>query len=291
MSDEVDASKRRRRFSGGQLAMTVLTGYLPMIIALALIAFPLFWMLASSFKPAPEIVTNAPSFLPKDPTAANYVRVATGLPLGKLLFNSTVTTVVGTLVKVFMAITTAYAVVYIDVPFKNAVFMFVLVALMLPPEALIIPNYITISSIGGRNTLWGIILPGLGSAFGTFLVRQQFLSLPRELVEAAELDGAGHWRTMWRVVVPVSMPTISTVGLIALVQEWNSFLWPLIITDTPEHMTLPVGLNLLQSAESSTALYGTLMAAATIVIVPVLVIFAFLQRNIVAGLTQGAVKG
>ena len=140
------------------------------------------------------------------------------------------------------------------------------------------------------NTLWGIILPGLGTAFGTFLLRQHFRTLPKELTEAAELDGAGPWRRLWQIVVPVSIPTIATVALVTIVGEWNSFLWPLIIIDNPAKMTLPVGLNLLQSIESQTGSYGTLMAGAVLVILPVLVVFAALQRYIVAGLTQGAVK-
>lgn len=288
------ASKERswkKAFSKEQIVSTLFAGYVPMLVALFAIAFPLLWMIASSFKPPAEIVTTSPTFLPEDPTWKNYEDVAHALPLGNLVFNSAVTTLVGTLVKIFMAITTAYAVVFIDFRFRNAVFMVVLVALMVPAEAAIIPNYMTIAALGGRNTLWGIILPGLGSAFGTFMLRQHFLSIPKELVEAAKIDGAGHWRILWRILFPVSIPSIATVGLIAVVTEWNAFLWPLIITDTPEHMTLPVGLNLLKAAESSTALYGTLMAAAALIILPILVIFAFLQKNIVAGLTQGAVKG
>ena len=188
------------------------------------------------------------------------------------------------------AITSAYALVFIDFKYKNVFFMAILVALMVPPEAALLPNYMTISSLGGRNTLWGIILPGLGTAFGTFLLRQQNKTLPIELLEAAELDGAGHWRKLWQIVVPVTTPTIATVALITVVGEWNAFLWPLVITDSPKMMTLPVGLNLLQSIESETGSYGILMAGAVLVIVPVLILFAFLQRYIVAGLTQGSVK-
>ena len=144
--------------------------------------------------------------------------------------------------------------------------------------------------MGGRNTLWGIILPGLGTAFGTFLLRQQFLTVPVEILEAAQLDGAGHWRRLWQIVVPVMVPTIATVALVTIVSEWNNFLWPLVITDTPDKMTLPVGLNLLNSIESQTGTYGILMAGAVLVVLPVLLVFAALQRHIVAGLTQGAVK-
>lgn len=288
----VKQGKRHKPWSvyWSNFASILFAHYIPMIIALVIIAFPLLWMLSSSLKPSAEIVTSTPSLLPDEATFQNYKDVASALPLGRLLFNSVVTTIAGTLIKVILAITTAYAVVFIDVPHKNIFFMFILAALMFPSEAAIIPNYMTIASLGGRNTLWGIILPGLGTAFGTFLLRQQFLTLPKSLLEAAELDGAGHWRKLFQIVVPVTAPTIATVTLISVVNEWNNFLWPLIVVDTPIHMTLPVGLNLLKSAESSAGLYGTLMAGATIIIVPVLIVFALLQKYIVAGLTQGAVK-
>lgn len=283
-------SSWRKAFSSENLASTLFAGYIPMLLALAIIALPLIWMVISSFKPPSEIVTVNPSFWPADPTVQNYVQVAERVPLGRVLMNSVIVTVVGAGIKVFLAITTAYALVFIDIRFKNVIFLGILVALMVPPEAAMLPNYITISSLGGRNTLWGIILPTLGTAFGTFLLRQQYKTLPLSLLEAAELDGAGHWRKLWSVVVPVTVPTIATVALVTVVSEWNSFLWPLVITDTPENMTLPVGLNLLQSIESNTGSYGVLMAGAVLVIAPVLVVFAALQRYIVAGLTQGAVK-
>lgn len=284
------STTRRRRITPARALQATLTGYLPMILALMIIVFPLLWMLSSSFKASGEIVTANPSFLPHQPTLKNYGDVAGALPIGRLFANSAAVTLIGGGVKLLLAITTAYAVVFIDTVWSKFVFAFVLAALMFPGEAAVIPNYITIATMGGRNTLWGIILPGLGSAFGTFLMRQQYLTIPKSLLEAAELDGAGHWRKLWRIVVPVSVPTIATVGLITVVTEWNSYLWPLIITDTPSHMTLPVGLNLLKSAESSTGVYGTLMAGATLIIIPILIIFAALQKYIVAGLTQGAVK-
>jgi len=265
-------------------------GYIPMLLALLIVVLPLLWMVISSFKPVSEIVTTTPTFLPEDPTLYNYDQVAERVPLGQVFLNSLITTSVGAFIKVILAITTAYALVFIHVPFKNVIFLAILVALMVPPEVSMLPNYLTVSALGGRNTLWGIILPGLGTAFGTFLLRQQFKTVPYALVEAAELDGAGHWKRLWRVIVPVTIPTIATVSLVTIVNEWNNFLWPLIITDTVDKMTLPVGLNLLNSIESSTGSYGVLMAGAVLVIVPVLVLFAALQRYIVAGLTQGAVK-
>lgn len=279
-----------RAFSPRNLADTILAGYLPILIAMVIIVLPLAWMILSSFKPPGEIVTLTPSLLPQDPTLDNYAAVASRVPLLTVLGNSVFVTVVGAGIKVLLAVTTAYALVFIRVPGANLIFLGILVALMVPPEVAMLPNYLTITALGGRNTLWGIILPGLGTAFGTFLLRQHFKALPRELFEAAELDGAGHGRKLFQIAVPVSVPAIATVALVTIVNEWNNFLWPLIIIDSPDKMTLPVGLNLLQSIESQTGSYGILMAGAVMVTVPVLVIFAALQRYVVAGLTQGAVK-
>jgi sn-glycerol 3-phosphate transport system permease protein len=279
-----------RSLSRQNIVSTLFAGYVPMILALLIVALPLLWMILASFKPVGEIVTVDPGLWPKKPTLENYAAVADRVPLARVFFNSVIVTVVGAVIKVFLAITTAYALVFIDIPFRNAIFMGILVALMVPPEAAMLPNFLSISAIGGRDTLWGIILPGLGTAFGTFMLRQQFKTLPAELLEAAELDGAGHWRRLWRIVVPVSTPTIATVALVIIVNEWNNFLWPLVIIDSPDKMTLPVGLNLLRSIETQTGSYGVLMAGAVIVIAPVLIVFAALQRYIVAGLTQGAVK-
>jgi len=280
----------RQAFTRRNIMATLFAGYLPMIAALLVIALPLVWMVIASFKPVSEILTTDLNFWPKDPTTANYAAVANRVPLGRVFLNSVAVTFIGAAIKVFLALTTAYALVFIKIPFRNVIFLGILVALMVPPEAAMLPNFLSISAIGGRDTMWGIILPGLGTAFGTFMLRQQFKTLPTELMEAAELDGAGHWKRLWHIVVPVSTPTIATVALVIIVNEWNNFLWPLVIIDSPEKMTLPVGLNLLRSIETETGSYGVLMAGAVIVILPVLIVFAVLQRYIVAGLTQGAVK-
>jgi sn-glycerol 3-phosphate transport system permease protein len=280
----------RHAFSRRNLAATLLGGYLPILLATVIIALPLIWMVIASFKPPSEIITMQPTLWPQEPTLDNYRHVADKVPLLTVLRNSIIVTAVASVIKVALAITTAYALVFVDFRFKNVVFLAILVALMVPPEAALLPNYMTVSALGGRNTLWGIILPGLGTAFGTFLLRQHYKTLPRDLLEAAKLDGAGHWKRLWRIVVPVSAPTIATVALVTIVGEWNNFMWPLIITDSAENMTLPVGLNLLQSLEGQTGSYGYLLAGAVLVILPVLVVFAALQRFIVAGLTQGAVK-
>jgi len=273
------------------LVATLAGGYIPLIVATLVVFLPLLWMVLSSFKQPGEIVTTDLKILPQAPTLDNYHTAMTTVPFGQFFLNSVIVTAVGSAIKVSLAILTAYALVFVRFPFKNVVFVIILVALMVPAQVSILPNYILIAGLGGKNTLWGIILPGLGTAFGTFLLRQHFLTLPGSILEAAELDGAGHWRRLWRVVVPVSIPSIATVGLVTVVSEWNDYIWPLIITDRPESMTLPVGLTLLQNSESNGAGWGILMAGSVLVILPVLLIFAMLQRYIVAGLTQGSVTG
>lgn len=282
---------RDRPFSARNLVQTIAGGYIPLFVATLVVFLPLLWMILSSFKQPGEIITMDLKILPDSVTLENYNIAMTTVPFAQFFINSTIVTVVGSTVKVLLAILTAYALVFVRFPFKNAIFILILVALMVPPQVSILPNYILIAGMGGKNTLWGIIVPGLGTAFGTFLLRQHFLTLPASILESAEIDGAGHWRRLWQIVVPVSVPSIATVALVTVVSEWNEYIWPLIITDRPDTMTLPVGLTLLQNSESNASGWGILMAGAVLVIVPILVIFAALQRYIVAGLTQGSVTG
>jgi len=282
---------RDRPFSARNLIQTIAGGYLPLLLATLVVFLPLLWMILSSFKLPGEIITMDLKILPASLDPQNYNIAMTTVPFAQFFINSTIVTVVGSTIKVLLAILTAYALVFVRFPFRNAIFILILVALMVPPQVSILPNYILIAGMGGKNTLWGIILPGLGTAFGTFLLRQHFLTLPASILESAEIDGAGHWRRLWRIVVPVSVPSIATVALVTVVSEWNEYIWPLIITDRPETMTLPVGLTLLQNSESNASGWGILMAGAVLVIVPILVVFAALQRYIVAGLTQGSVTG
>lgn len=286
-----DGGAPLRVFSRSNLVQTLVAGYLPLLIAILVVFLPLLWMVLSSFKQPSEIITMDLKILPEGLNPENYRTAMTSVPFGTFFLNSTIVTVVGSVIKVVLAILTAYALVFVRFPFKIVIFVLILVALMVPPQVSILPNYILIAGLGGKNTLWGIILPGLGTAFGTFLLRQHFLTLPASILEAAEIDGAGHWRRLWQVVAPVSLPSIATVALVTVVSEWNEYIWPLIITDKPESMTLPVGLTLLQNSESNAEGWGIMMAGAVLVILPVLIIFAMLQRYIVAGLTQGSVTG
>lgn len=269
---------------------TTLFGYLPMILATLAVVLPLLWMVLSSLKQPQEIVTRDLVIFPAHPSLYAYQRASELVDFPRLFLNSLIVTALASTIKVVLAATTAYALVFVRFPVKNLIFLGILVALMVPPQVSLLPNYLLIAGMNGMNTYWGLILPGLGTAFGTFLLRQHFLSLPKDLLEAAELDGAGHLTRLVRVVAPISTPTIATVALVTVVNEWNEYIWPLVITSHTEMMTLPVGLTLLRNNEGDPRTYAMLMAGSVLVIVPVLIVFAILQRNIVAGLTQGAVK-
>lgn len=284
---EPEATPRRRPPFRAHLDLGL---YLTMIVAILIMAVPLIWMFLASFKGQGELYTLPLQWLPEAFQWENYVQVASSIPIGRMFLNSVAITLLGAGLKVFLGLCCAYAVVFVNVPFRNVVFYVVLFALLIPGQITIIPNYTFIASLGWLNTYQGILVPGLASAFGTFLFRQHFMSLPISVLEAAEMDGAGHWRRLWRFVVPMSMPTIAAVGLVSLVNEWNDYLWPMLVTDNTDTMTLPVGLTLLQNIDGMQN-WGVLMAATVIVTTPMLIIFLFLQRRLVAGLTAGAVTG
>lgn len=265
-------------------------GYLMLLLAVATMILPLVWMMLASFKERPEIYTVPIQWLPQSFDLSNYIAALDAVPFGNFFMNSLITTIVGAGLKIMLGLTTAYAVVFLQFPFKKFVFGLVVFALLVPQQIVIIPNYTLISDLGWINTYQGLIVPGLASAFGTFLFRQHFLTLEVSILEAAALDGASHWTRLWRFVVPISAPTIAAVALVSIVSEWNEYLWPLLVVDRAEMMTLPVGLTLLQNNDGVTN-WGVLMAGTVLITVPVLIVFFLLQRRIVSGLTAGSVTG
>lgn len=209
------------------------------------------------------------------------------------LRNSVIITGGLTVFKVALGVISAYAFAYLRFPGRGGLlFLLVIAALMVPDQITIISNYALVAGWGGwRNTFQGIMLPLAGTAFGTFLMRNHFLSLPREILEAARLDGTGFGRTLFRVVLPMSWPTIVAFTLITIVTEWNQYLWPFLIADTDRVAPLPVGLTQLQQNEGLTNWGGPVMAATVLTAIPILIVFLLLQKQMIKGLTAGAVKG
>ncbi|WP_432562408.1 carbohydrate ABC transporter permease [Kineococcus sp. SYSU DK003] len=262
-------------------------GYAGLVVAALIMVVPMLWMVLASFKQRDEIYTIPSQWLPGALQWQNYADVFATVPFGHFLLNSVLTTVLGAGFKVVLGLMCAYALVFVEFPGKRIVFLVVLAALMVPPQVTLIPNYTLIAQMGWLNTYQGIIVPGLASSLGTFLFRQHFQTLPVSVLEAATLDGAGHWRRLWQFVVPLSAPTVSAVALVSVVSEWNQYLWPLLVTDRAGMMTLPVGLTMLQNNDGITN-WGVLMAGTVLVMLPILLVFLFFQRRLVAGLAAGA---
>jgi sn-glycerol 3-phosphate transport system permease protein len=269
-----------------------ITLYLLMaLVALAAIV-PVYWLIISSLKPSAEVHQFPPEWFPMPWTweLRNYVDAWQAAPFGRLYVNSIVFAVVGSALEICVAVLSAYAFAFLRFPAKNIVFMVFLGAMMVPGTVVLLPNYLTVANLGWVNSYAGLIVPGLGSVFAMFLLRQHMRTLPVEVTEAAKVDGASHLRILWSIIVPMSRPMVVTVVIISLVQKWNEFIWPLIVTTTDTMRTLPVGLLMLKTDEGYTN-YGVVMAASVFVVVPVLVVFFFAQRQIIAGLTAGATKG
>ena len=264
--------------------------YALLVVVLAVICAPLVWMALAAFKTRTETYSLPISWLPTQMRWENYQQAWTSVPFERYFMNSLVVTVLGSALKVVNGVLTAYALAFLHFPRKNLVFLFVLAALMVPEEVTVIPNFVLISNLGWVNTYQGIIIPGAGVAFGTFLMRQHFLTLPREVLEAARIDGAGHLRLLWSIVLPMSRPTVVTFVLITVVAKWNEYFWPLLVATDDKTRTLPLGLTQLQNSEGHTE-WGVVMAGAVLVIAPVLALFLWSQRHIVEGLTAGSVKG
>jgi sn-glycerol 3-phosphate transport system permease protein len=265
-------------------------GYLLMFVGVAAIGLPVYWMIVAAFKTTPEIYRVPVTWIPRDPVLSNFARAWNAAPFGRYYINTIITTLLGSGAELFFAITSAYAFAFLRFPRKDWVFLALLAALMIPSQVTLLPNYLTVARLGWINTYQGIIVPGAAVAYGTFMLRQYFQTLPRELLDAAKVDGAGYLRTLWHIVLPLAQPAVITFGLISVVAKWNDFAWPLVVTNTQDMRVLPIGIYWLLDQEGNTQ-WGTVMAGAIFVVLPVLLIFFWAQRYIVEGMTAGAVKG
>lgn len=274
----------------GQTITFQVIGYIAMFFSLALILVPIYWIVLASFKTAGDIYVNPATYWPNPPTLDNYSTVQTDLAFNTYLRNSVIITVFLSSIKIALGVTSAYALALLRFPGRNLIFLMVIASLMVPNQITVISNYALIASLGLRNTFLGIILPLAGTAFGTFLMRNHFLSLPTEVIEAARMDGAGPVKLLFRVVLPMSWPTLSAFALITIVNDWNEYLWPFLMSDDERTAPIQIGLTFLQNNEGLTN-WGPVMAGTVLAVIPVLIVFLILQKNMIKGLTSGAVKG
>jgi sn-glycerol 3-phosphate transport system permease protein len=275
-----------RLWQGVQRAL----GYAAMFAVVLIIGIPVAWVLSGALKTNREIFSITPQLLPANPNFDNFVKAWQAAPFDRFYLNSFITTLLGAGAEIIMAVTTAYALVFVRFPKRDWIFFLLLVALMVPDEVVLVPNYLTIASWKMVNTYPGIVLPGASIAFGAFLLRQYFRTIPLDLIDAARVDGAGHLRTLWHVVLPVAAPAVATTALLSITAKWGEYIWPLLITTTEDMRTLPVGISRLLDQEGNTE-WGVVMAGTLFVTVPVMLIFLYAQRFVVDGIAAGAVKG
>jgi multiple sugar transport system permease protein len=265
--------------------------YLLMVFIAALIILPLLWMISTSLKPSSQWFSTEIEWIPRTFTLDNYERLFSNpaTPIGNWFFNSVFIAGATTLLVLIVDSLAAYAYARMDFPGRKLFFGLMLLTLFLPGMMFLVPNFLTVANLGMLNNFAGVILPALAGVFGVFFLRQFFEGIPKELEEAASIDGANRFQIFFQVVIPLSKPALATLGILTFLASWNDFLWPLLVLRTPSLKTLPPGLRDLQGAYASD--YGLMLAGAVIVAVPVLIIYILLQRYIVQSVASTGLKG
>jgi multiple sugar transport system permease protein len=260
-----------------------------LVIASVLLAGPFLWELLTSFKSLTESVAVPPTWLPSSWHLSNYTSVLNAVPFASELGNSVINALARTAAQLLFCSMAAYAFAWLKFRGRNVIFALFLSVLLVPSQLLVIPQYQIMQNLHLLNTIPALFLPGMFSAFGTFLLRQFFLALPPELHEAARLDGAGPIRIFWSIMLPLARPGLVALGLLTMIWSWNDLLWPLIVNDNPGKMTLSVGLANLQGVYLTN--YPVLMAGALMATLPLIIVFVIMQRRVVEGIALTGTKG
>jgi len=263
--------------------------YLGLIIAAATMLIPFLWMVSTSLKTNQYVLSMPPEFFPKNPTLDSYSQLLELLPFDRMILNSLLVAISVTIGQVISGSMAAYVFSRLEFRRKNALFLIYLATMMVPSQVTIVPLFILMRYLGWINTYQAIISPMVFTAFGTFLLRQSFLTIPKDLEEAAFIDGASHWTVFWKIIMPVSKPALATLSVFAFMQAWNAYLWPLFVTNDEKIMTLPVGLALLHGRYLTQ--WNLVMAGAVVTIIPMLIIYLVAQEYFVKGVVTSGIKG
>ncbi len=263
--------------------------YLILIAGAAFILLPFVWMILTSLKPSNEVLLMPPKWLPSRLQWENYAEAFRSAPFVRYFCNSVIVTVLITAGELFTTILAAFAFAQLRFRGKQVLFLLLVATMMVPGEILVIPNFVTLAKLGWVDTYRALVLPWCSSVFSIFLLRQQFSSIPQAYYKAARMDGCRDLRYLFTILVPMSRPTVVSIALLKIINSWNSYLWPLIATNTNEMRTLPVGLAFF-STEAGVK-YNTLMAFSLMIILPTLVVYLFTQKYIIRGVSQTGLKG
>jgi multiple sugar transport system permease protein len=263
--------------------------HLTLLTLSAMMVIPFVWMVSTSLTQDQYVLSATPSLIPSQVTFSSYEKLFSLLNIGGMFVNSLFVATVTTAGQVLTSAMAAYAFARMRWRGRDAVFALYLITLMVPSQVTIVPLFILMRLFGWVNTYQALILPGVFSAFGTFLLRQALLTVPREIEEAAFLDGATHWTVFWRVILPLVKPGLATLTVFSFMGSWNAYLWPLFVARQDSMLTLPVGLARLHGQYLTQ--WNLVMAGAVISIIPILMVYLFAQRAFVRGIALSGLKG
>ena len=277
-----------RRRAGSFRVTSVVSQILLSLVAL-LFMVPIIWMLLSALKPSAEVFTVPPTLFGSEVKFSNFVEAWNYLPFGRFILNTVFVAGIGTLITLVASAMSGYAFARLNFRFRGGLFVLYLSTLIVPQEVIVIPMFLVMQRLGWVNSYQALILPWAFTAFGTFLLRQFFLTIPRELEEAAKIDGCGHIRILSSIIIPISAPALAVLAVFTFISYWNSFLWPLIIINDTAKMTVPLGLDLFLGQQGQR--WELLMAAATISMVPTVILVLALQKYLIRGIALSGLGG
>ena len=275
--------KKKGRILGGALNAAL------KLLLIFLIAYPFIWMVFTSFKPYKETTIYPPTLLPTNWTTEGYVKALEMVDVATFLKNSLIVSLTVLVLQYLVIVPAAYAFARCKFRFKGFFFGIVLLGFMIPQQVTFIPIYLMFSKAGLLQSLIPQILPFISNAFGIFLLRQYFMQIPEEIIEAARLDDAGELKIILRIMIPMARPAIFTIGLLSFISSWNSYFWPLIMTTKDAYRTLPIGVAMLNSQEGG-RLWNVLMAGNMFLVVPILIVYLFANKQIRKAVAYSGIK-
>ena len=279
---------KKKTSSGPVSKRKSLIAFVFLLLCSLAMLFPFVWMSLSAFKTTADVYAYPPRWIPSEWTWDNFKKVFSTIPFWRYYGNSILTSVVQTALQIGISILAAYSLVHLRYPGKAAVYALMRSSMFVPIVVTMIPMYLMVASAGMLNTYAGIILPQISTAFTTFLLMSYFASVPKDMIDAAKLDGCSLMSVLTRVVIPNTKGAISTATLFSFLGNWKSYTWPLIVTTKTEYRTLPIGLKYLMQESSSE--YQAMMAASLMAILPVLIVFIFFEKQLVRSITLTGMK-
>lgn len=274
----------------GQFLVKFFTYAFLLFMAL-IVLFPFYWMIISSLKTLTEYRLNVPTFFPRQIMLSNYVDAFTTASLGRLFYNTMIVGVVSTLLSLIITVLSAFAFARLEFKGRDTMFGLLLATMMIPGELFTITNYSTVTQLGWMNTYRVLIIPFLVSVFYIYLLRQNFMQIPNELYLAAKVDGTSDLKYLWKVMVPLSLPTLISITILKMMGAWNSYIWPRLVANDDAHRMITNGLRNAFTETSGDVNYPVQMAAVALVSLPLFLVFVFLRKYIMAGVSRSGIKG